>query len=70
MDFDDKMIDAYDAEKRRYYHELVRRNPEKFGQYLRGWLLRCDRVRRQLEAYYENEIVAAGSAYSDEHGDV
>ena len=70
MDFDDRMIDEYDAGKRQYYRELVRRNPEKFGRYLRGWLLRCDRVRRQLAAYYEDEIAAAGRAYSDEDADV
>ena len=70
VDFDDRMIDAYDAEKRQYYRELVRRNPEKFGRYLRGWLLRCDRVQRQLAAYYEDEIAAAGRAYSDEDADV
>ena len=69
-DFDNEMIDAYDAGKRQFYRELVRRNPEKFARYLRGWLQRCDRVRRQLAMYDEDEIEAAGRAYSDEDASV
>ena len=67
--FDNELIDLYDAEKRQYYRRLARRNPEKYKHYLRGWLNRCDRVRKQLAAYYEDEISAAGKAYDDEDAD-
>ena len=67
--FDNELIDRYDAEKRQHYRRLARKNPEKYKHYLSGWLNRCDRVRKQLAAYYEDEISAAGKAYDDEDTD-
>lgn len=41
--------------RRQYYHTLADRNPLGFGQFLRGWLKRCDHI--EVECRKESSYV-------------
>ena len=63
---DNKLINQYDEAKRKHYNYLATKNPDKYGDYLEGWLRRCDKVKAELQHYFDDEEPTP-SAVEEEH---